>query len=63
MLLWKIDQRANLIKDEAQRTTREISREIAVLVHQGYDMDELIREGRMLLHRTLGEVCEAYLLS
>jgi hypothetical protein len=57
-----IDQRANLITDEMQRNAREISREIAALVHQGYDMDELVREGRMLPHRTLGEVCEAFLV-
>ncbi len=61
MKLYKIDQRANLITDEMQRNARDISREIAVLVHQGYDLDELVREGRMLLHRTLGEVCEAFL--
>jgi|GEM_PF-2004977 len=62
MLLKMIDQRANLITDEMQRNAREISREIAVLVHQGYDFDELVREGRMLLHKTLGEVCEAFLV-
>ncbi|BES65879.1 hypothetical protein SANA_23180 [Gottschalkiaceae bacterium SANA] len=62
MLLKVIDQRANLITDEMQRNAREISREIAALVHQGHDMDELVREGRMLLHRTLGEVCEAFLV-
>ena len=62
MLLKMIDQRANLITDEMQRSAREISREIAVLVHQGHDMDELVREGRMLLQKTLGEVCEAFLV-
>ena len=62
MLLKMIDQRANLITDEMQRNAREISREIAVLVHQGYDFDELVREGRMLLHKTLGEICEAFLV-
>ena len=62
MLLKMIDQRANLITDEMQRNAREISREIAVLVHQGYDFDELIREGRLLLYKTLGEVCEAFLV-
>ena len=61
MKLYKIDQRSNLITDEMQRNARDISREIAVLVHQGYDLDELVREGRMLLKRTLGEVCEAFL--
>ncbi len=62
MLLKMIDQRANLITDEMQRNAREISREIAVLVHQGHDFDELVREGRLLLHKTLGEVCEAFLV-
>lgn len=62
MLLKVIDQRANLITDEMQRNAREISKEIAVLVYQGHDIDELIREGRMLLQRTLGEVCEAFLI-
>jgi len=62
MKLYKIDQRANLITEEMQRYTREVSRKIAVLVHQGYQFDELIRDGRMLLHRTLGEVCEAFLV-
>ena len=62
MLLKVIDQRANLITDEMQRNAREISREIAVLVHQGHNMDELVREGRMLLQKTLGEVCEAFLV-
>ena len=62
MLLKMIDQRANLITDEMQRNAREISREIEVLVRQGYDFDELVREGRMLLHKTLGEVCEAFLV-
>ena len=62
MLLKVIDQRANLITDEMQRSAREISKEIAVLVHQGHDIDELIREGKMLLQRTLGEVCEAFLV-
>ena len=58
-----IDQRANLITEEMQRyMLGRVSREIAVLVHQGYDFDELVREGRMLLHRTLGEVCEAFLV-
>jgi hypothetical protein len=62
MLLKMIDQRANLITDEMQRNARAISREIAVLVHQGHDMDELVREGKMLLQKTLGEVCEVFLV-
>jgi len=62
MLLKMIDQRANLITDEMQRNAREISREIAALVNQGYDFEELVREGRMLLNKTLGEVCEAFLV-
>jgi hypothetical protein len=57
-----IDQRANLITEEMRHTSREISNDIAELVHQGHDLDELIREGRLLLQRTLDEICEALLV-
>jgi hypothetical protein len=45
-----------------RRAARGISKDIAELVHQGHDFDELIREGRLLLQRTLDELCELFLL-
>ena len=62
MLLMLIDQRANLITEEMRRTAREITRDIAEMVHQGHDLDELIREGRLHLQRSLDELCEALLV-
>jgi hypothetical protein len=62
MLLYKIDQRANLITEEMRRIAREISRDIAEMVNQGHDLDELILEGRLHLRRSLDELCEALLV-
>jgi hypothetical protein len=62
MRLMVIDQRANLVTEEMRRAAREISRDIAEMVHQGHDLDELICEGRLLLQRTLDEICEALLV-
>jgi hypothetical protein len=62
MRLLMIDQRANLITKEMRRAARGISKDIAELVHQGHNLDELIRESRLLLQRTLDELCELFLL-
>ena len=62
MRLLVIDQRANLITKEMRHAARGISKDIAELDHQGHDLDELLREGRLLLQRTLDELCKLFLL-